>query len=346
MRFLIPLVLAACGSSPSPVPEASAEPPAAAEVVATWKGGQVTVADLEADVEQELMAMEQKYMLDRYQLLSQVLERAVDDALLESEAEARKQPDVRTLLSLEVEEKITLPSDADIESFYTEVQGQLRGAALEEVRPMLTAELMQRRMAERYQAYVADLRKQKHVESSLPYPELQRVDFELLDTDPVKGAADAPVTIVQFAEYQCYFCNKVSPTLDALLEDYDGKVKLVFKDYPLDNHKRAMPAAVAARCAGEQGKYWEMNRTLLGNQAALSDSDFDAYASKLGLSLDKFHACVESGRQEPLIRQGFEAGQRAGVQATPTFYVNGLLVSGAQPYDLFKTVIEQELAKR
>ncbi|MEZ4316734.1 MAG: DsbA family protein [Myxococcota bacterium] len=345
MRFLIPLVLVACGSQSAPT-TAVADTPQEESVVASWKGGKVTMSELEAEIGNRLVTMEQEYLLERYELMSRALDGAVDDALLEAEAKDRKMDDVRALLSAEVEQKITMPTEGEIAEFYGEVAGQLRGASLDEVKPMLTAELMQRRMADRYDEYMKELRKAKGVKSKLPYPDLARVELAVTDTDPVLGKRDAPVTIVQFAEYQCYYCNKVSPTLEALLKDYDGKVRLVFKDYPLENHTRAMPAAVAARCAGEQGRYWEMNKVLLGNQQALSDSDFDAYAERIGLDRAAFTSCLQSGRSEPLVRAAFSEGQRAGVQATPTFFVNGLLVSGAQPYDRFKAVIEQELEKR
>ena len=118
---------------------------------------------------------------------------------------------------------------------------------------------------------------------------------------------------------------------------------MVYKDFPLENHQRALPAAVAARCAGEQGKYWEMSRKLLENQQALGDDDFQTYASNLSLDVNTFETCRNSGEMEPLVRAAFKQGQDAGVAATPTFYVNGLLVSGAQPYDQFKAIIDQEL---
>jgi protein-disulfide isomerase len=341
-------LVAGCGSPSNPGDAHAGRKDASAtssDVVATWEGGEVTMADLEAEIGARLVTMEQEYQLQRYELLSRALDGAVDDALLEAEAESRKLADVRALLSQEIEEKITLPTDGEVEAFYTEVQPQLRGAKLEEVRSMLVAELMQRKMADRYEAYIAELREKKGVEASLPYPDLARVEIEVVDTDPVKGAKDAPITIVQYAEYQCYYCNKVSPTLDALLDDYEGKVRLVFKDFPLENHQRAMPAAVAARCAGEQDKYWEMNRILLANQQALRDSDFDQYAKQLGLDGEQFTKCLSSGVHEPRIREAFASGQQVGVQATPTFYVNGVLVSGAQPYDRFKDVIERELER-
>ena len=339
------LILFACGTrASSPVSPASAETPAAGSPIATWDGGQLTLGELEATVQKKLDAMESEHLLNRYNVLSQAMEKAVDDALLESEASKQGLPDPRALLQREIEEKATVPTPDEVAAFYEEVKPQLQGAPLDQVEGLLVRELMQRRMAEGYETYVAGLRKAAGVKGRVPYPDLKRVEVPLLPDDPVLGSPDAPVTIVQFAEYQCYYCNKVQPTLEALVADYDGKVKLVFKDFPLENHARAFPASVAARCAGEQDKYWEMNKVLLGNQRHLEDADLVRYATDLGLDTAAFDTCMASGRHDVAVRAAFEEGQRAGVEATPTFYVNGLLVSGAQPYDLFKQVIDQELA--
>jgi protein-disulfide isomerase len=354
MRTLALLALVACGNPQNPtqpasaaLPEAVAPAPSAGsgEVVARWKGGEITIGEVEVGVQGKLDAMEQEYLLNRFELLSQALDSAVDDKLLEAEAQARRLPDARALLSVEVEQKVSLPTDAEIEGFYAEVKGQLRGAPLDDVRSMLAGELIQRKMGERYQEFVAELRKTAGVTGSIPYPDLKRAELAVGPTDAVLGATDAPITIVQFAEYQCYYCAKVSPTLQALVEDYDGKVRVVFKDYPLDNHRRAMPSAVAARCAGEQQKYWPMNEKLLAEQSRLEDADFLRHADALKLDKKKFQACLEDGEMERRARANFAEGEKVGVQATPTFYVNGLLVSGAQPYDRFKAVIDQELAR-
>lgn len=340
MRVLL-MTLIACGGSPTPQPAAAA--PQQAGPVVTWKDGSLTMEQITHRVQGKLDAMEQEYQLERYDLLTRAMNAAIDDALLQAEADRRGLPDVDTLLREQIEKKVSPPDEATLLAFYEEVKPQLRGAPYEAVEQMLAGEWMQRDMGRRYELLLKELRTGADVKGSVPYPDLKRIDVPLEKTDPVLGKADAPVTIVQFAEYQCYFCAKVQPTLDALLEDYDGKVKLVYKDFPLENHTRALPAAVAARCAGEQGRYWEMSGKLLADQQALADEDFGAHAEAIGLNVEKFEACRAGGEMEPLVRASFELGQEVGVAATPTFYVNGLLVSGAQPYDQFKAIIEQEL---
>jgi protein-disulfide isomerase len=348
MRIAFLLALTACGGSPpSPVTPAEASPsPGADEPVATWKGGSVTLGEVEAKVQAQLDSMEQEYQLQRYQVLTQALDGAVDEALIEAKAKEEGLADAAALLKREVEDQVVRPTDEELQMFYEEVKGQLRGAPFEVVREMLANELTQRSMAARYTQYVKDLRAEAGVKGQIPYPDLKKVELAVSDTDPVLGDPDAPVSIVQFAEYQCYFCNKVNPTLKALVDDYDGKVNVVFKDFPLGNHQRAMPAAVAARCAGDQDQYWAMNEILLANQSALEDADFKRYAQNLALDTEAFDACLTSGRHDAAIRAAFAQGEAVGVQATPTFYVNGVLVSGAQPYQVFQTVIDQELARK
>ncbi len=343
---IAPLVLFfACGGQPhAPVPPAAAAP--TDPTVATWEGGELTLSDLEAKVEGRLRSLEQQYLLDRYQLLSQVLDSAIDDALLSAAAREAGVEDVEALLQEQIYAKVEPPTDEEKRALYEEVKDQLRGASYDAVEPLIEGELTQRRLREAYRAYIADLRAEAKVDAKLPYPSLPKVSIAITDDDPILGNPDAPVSIVQFAEYQCYFCNKVAPTLRALVEDYDGKVNLVFKDFPLENHRRAKPAAVAARCAGDQGKYWEMNAILLENQSELEDEHLVNYAKRIGLDTERFESCLHSGEHDAAIRAAAAQGEAAGVQATPTFFINGTLVSGAQPYDVFKTVIEQELARQ
>jgi protein-disulfide isomerase len=181
------------------------------------------------------------------------------------------------------------------------------------------------------------------VKADLPYPNLPRVQVPVAADDPVKGKDDARVTIVQFAEYQCYYCNRVNPTLQQLVSDYPNDVRIVFKDFPLGGHSRAMPAAIAAHCAGEQGKYWEMNQVLLENQDALGDDDFVRHAKSVGVDAEPFKKCLGAGAYDAGIQADLEAGQAAGVSATPSFFVNGVFLSGAQPIEKFRAVIDREL---
>lgn len=354
------MILIGCSGEPAPAaaPAAVTPPSAAATappsaggladdfVVASWNGGQVTYGELRTKTSDQLRAMETEYQLNRYETQSQALDQLVIQALLEAEAKRQGKADIDALLRAEIEEKVAPPSDQEVTEFYPVVARQLGGATLEEARPMLAQELIRRKQQEAYVAYVEKLRADASLTSGLPYPELPRVDVAVQPTDPIRGSVDAPVTVVQFAEYQCYYCMKVGPTIDRVLAEYDGKVRVVFKDYPLPSHSRAQPAAIAAHCAGDQGKYWEMNKVLLDNQQALNDSDLRAYAQQLKLDVAAWDTCVASGKFDPVVQGNIQEATRVGVSATPTFFVNGTLISGAQSFDRFKALIDRELAAK
>jgi len=348
--ILLALVPFACAGSKGEEPVAAAPAPVAGEmapetVLATWEGGQLTWGDVSADLESQLRAMQVEYLMKKYETTSQALDTKVNEMLLEAEAKKRGHADIDALLAAEIEAKVAPPSDEEVALFYASVKRQIGGATLEEARPMLEAEMVRRAQMERFRTFMEEVRTANAVAITLPYPDLPRIDVPVLAHDPVHGAADAQITIVQFAEYQCPYCKVISPTLDRVLENYDGKVKVVFKDYPLPSHSRAMPAAIAAHCAGDQGKYWEMNGLMLNNQGALGDTDLTRYASEIGLDGAAFASCVVSGKHDAAIAEDVAAAQKAGVEATPTLFVNGILVAGALPYDHFERLIEQELSK-
>src|SRR3989344_2730238 len=156
------------------------------------------------------------------------------------------------------------------------------------------------------------------------------------DGNYVKGDEDAPVTIYEFSDYQCPFCGRFfSTTLPEIEETYikTGKVKLVFNDFPLDSiHPEATPAALAARCAGDQGKYWEMHDILFTNQATLGNSAYKQWAVQLGLDVTEFNNCLDTRKHLSAVRSNLAEGQQAGIQGTPGFVINGQLISGAQPF--------------
>ncbi len=167
-----------------------------------------------------------------------------------------------------------------------------------------------------------------------------------LEDDAVKGDANAPVTIVEFSDYECPFCGRhFRDTLPSIISNYvdTGKVKIVFKDFPLNFHPNAQKAGEAAECAGEQGKYWEMHDKLFENQQALGVDDLKQYAKDIGLNSGNFDSCLDSGDQADEVRDDLSAGQSVGVSGTPANFVNGILVSGACPYSAFEDAIEAEL---
>lgn len=175
---------------------------------------------------------------------------------------------------------------------------------------------------------------------------------------PTLGRADAPVTIVEFSDYQCPFCQRFfATTLPALKQDYidTGRLRYVFRDYPLDQlHPQARKAAEAAHCAGEQGKYWEMHDMLFQNQRALAAPQLAEHARALGVDGAKFDECLSSGRQAARVERSLADGAAAGVQGTPGFVVGktraggvveGTLIRGAQPLETFRRIIDQALAQ-
>jgi len=168
-----------------------------------------------------------------------------------------------------------------------------------------------------------------------------------LDDDAVKGEEDAPVTIVEFSDYECPYCGRFySQTRDQIISEYvdTGKVKMVFRDFPLSFHQNAQKAAEAAECAGEQGKYWEMHDALYSNQQSLDVASIKGYAADLGLNTGDFESCLDNGDMAAEVQKDFTEGQGYGVRGTPAFFINGKLVSGAQPFSVFQQAIDAELA--
>jgi len=166
-----------------------------------------------------------------------------------------------------------------------------------------------------------------------------------VDDDPVKGPSDAKVTIVEFSEFQCPFCARVQPTVNQILEEYGDDVRIVYRDFPLSFHQYAQKAAEAAECADDQGKFWEYHDKLFENQQALDTSNLKQYAKDLGLDSAQFDSCLDSGKYELEVKKDFQDGQSYGVSGTPTFFINGIKVVGAQPFSTFKQVIDSELTK-
>jgi len=169
-----------------------------------------------------------------------------------------------------------------------------------------------------------------------------------VDDDAIKGSSNAPVTMIEFSDYECPFCGRYfQQTYPQIVKEYvdSGKVKIVFRDFPLSFHENAQKAAEAAECAGEQGKYWEMHDKLFKNQDALEVNSLKQYAKELGLNTKTFDDCLDSGKMDSEIQKDFEDGQDAGVSGTPAFFINGIPLTGAQPFEEFKKIIEQEINK-
>ncbi len=171
---------------------------------------------------------------------------------------------------------------------------------------------------------------------------------EEVESEIVKGDATAPVTIIEFTDFQCPSCQKAWGVMKQVETDYvaKGKVKLVFKNFPLDIvHPMAQASAQAGECAHEQDKFWEYQDKLFANQQSLSNDNLKKWAKEVGLDESKFNSCFDSKKYESEVAKDQQEGLKAGVQGTPAFLINGQLYSGALPYAQFKQLIEAELAK-
>ena len=167
------------------------------------------------------------------------------------------------------------------------------------------------------------------------------------DNDAVLGDPNAPVTIIEFSDYECPFCGRFyQNTMPQLISEYidTGKAKLIFRDFPLSFHKSAQKASEAAECAGDQGKYYEMHDKIFENQQSITVSDLKVYAEQIGLKVDEFNVCLDTDKHKDEVLQDFRDGQKAGVSGTPSFFINGKMLVGAQPFEAFKKIIDDELA--
>ncbi len=176
-----------------------------------------------------------------------------------------------------------------------------------------------------------------------PPPQVQKI--ELRPDDPQKGPRNAPVTVVVFSDFQCPFCSRVEPSLTQLQKAYPADVRVVWKHLPLAMHPQAMPAALAAEAAREQGKFWEMHEALFQNQAQLSPDQYGVQARKLGLDMAKFQASSGAAATRARVEEDAKLGARVAPQGTPTLYVNCRQVVGAQPYEVFQKMVDEQLAR-
>lgn len=175
--------------------------------------------------------------------------------------------------------------------------------------------------------------------------QVRRYDIPV-DDDPSLGPAGAAITIIEFSDYECPFCTKwhdeVWPQIQAA---YPSQVRLVYRDFPLSSiHSNAIPAAEAANCAGEQDKYWEYHGALFSNAYGLGRSSFERYATDLKMDLTAFNECLDSRRYQKEVEDDYNFAAGLGIRSTPTFFINGIALVGAQPFDVFKEVIDLELA--
>lgn len=330
------LVLAGCADTRTTAQEAPTGEPA---VLARVNGTAITDADVRASLGPELARLEAQV----YELKKRQVDAIIAERLLEAEA-TRRGVSRQALEAEEIAAKVTPVTEEELSDFITANRTRIRGDAAA-LKPQIRAFLEERKFDERRGAFVEALRDKNKVEVMLAAPAPYRATLDL-DGAPVRGAQDAPVTIVEFSDFHCPFCRSVQPTLTDLLARYKGRVRLVYKHLPLDTlHPQARRASHASYCAQQQGKFWEFHDVLYQDGSSdSSDASLARIAAAAGLEHAPFERCLASPDAAAVVERDVTQGSELGLTGTPGFFINGRELNGAQPLDAFVRVIEEELA--
>ena len=329
------LLFISCSTSAQPI-----KPQTASDVVATVGATSITLAQVDELALQQPASSFGSLKLSQamYEARRMALDDLVGDALIDQDAKARSL-DRAAVVEQEISSKVTQPTDAEIATWYQANQQRVQGATLDQVRAPIRAYLMQERTNTVRQAYLGRLKTKTMVKMMLEPP---RLTVKPAD-GPAQGPASAPIELIEFSDFQCPYCQRAHPTVKQVLDTYGSRIRLVYRNYPLPNHPNARPAAEAAQCANEQGKFWQYHDRLFANPGKLGDADLKQGAAELGLDAGRFNACVDSHKYKSVVDADIKDGNAAGVSGTPAFFINGRVLTGAQPFEAFKRIIDEEL---
>lgn len=331
--FLSAWALLACSATGQ---EAAVAPAAAGdgdEIVATIDGEPIRVSDL--GIGGELTRLRQ----EEYQAKIEGVESKIAEILLRKDAE-RQGLTFEAYLEQEIGAKIEGPTDEQIQRFYDQQKARI-GRPIEEVRSQIERVLQQELVRQAHNELVAKLRQGVDIKVNVDPP---RVEVAA-ETVRVRGPETAPISIIEFSDFQCPFCRQVQPALAELQTRYGDKIRWSFKDLPLSSiHPQAQGAAEAARCAADQGKFWEFRAAMFAS-TNITPELFQTTADGLGVNSDEFKTCLASGRHREAVLADSAEAEGLGITGTPAFVINGVLLSGAQPLENFVAVIDRELSR-
>jgi len=298
----------------------------------------ITVAELERPVANRIYDLEKEI----YAIKQRRLDEIITNRVLQKEAE-RKGSTVEQLIAsaLSNQEEI---GNGEIHGYYQENVQHLGGwkGTQEELRGRIREFLKERRAQEILLEYIDSLKEQHQVDVFLKKPSLPLTGVNV-ENSPTLGPSDAPVVVVEFSDYLCPACRSEHEVTGRIKKAYEGKLWWVFKDFPLDMHEGAKEMAQAARCAGEQGKFWEYQDLMFSCDGRPDTDQFRAYARELNLDVDQFARSLETGKHLPFVEADIRSAREAGVSATPTFLINGKKVAGTVPFEEFEKLIDESL---
>lgn len=301
----------------------------------------ITMADVRGQVGEELDSLQMQYRSQRHQLLQSAVEGLVRDRLLADEAE-RRGVTREDLLEAEIGDRVEI-TDREVEAFYQQNRDRLGGRSLEMLRPAIE-QFLREQERDRLIGEVTDGLAEEHGVEILLEP--FRVELETAGA-PARGPEGAPVTLVEFSDFECPYCGGFYETLKRVEEVYEDRVRIVFRHLPLEQlHPNAMAAAEASMCAADQDAFWEMHDLMFTEQDSLTAADLEDKAERVGLDMETFRACMQSDRHLEEIRGDQDRAQRLGLSGTPAVFVNGRPVEGgAVPFEALAEIIEDELER-
>jgi protein-disulfide isomerase len=304
--------------------------------VATVNGAVISELDLLQLAAGQLQRLRQQ----EYEVKAKVLDQLIATRLLQAEA-AKQGITVIELTDLELQTKVTDPTAGEVEAYYLAQKDKLQ-RPLSDVLVQLRQALRQAKIQQAMEQYVSRLKADAKIQISLSPPRVQVAD----NPKRARGNANAAVSIVEFSDYHCPFCKRAESVVQEVMAKYDGRVRLVYRDFPLDNlHPRARAAAEAASCAGDQGKFWEYHDLLLAHAPKASDDDLKGFATTLVLDMEKFNGCIFQNTHRDAVQRDIDEGTKLGISGTPAFFINGRFLNGAQPLEKFIQIIDDELAR-
>jgi protein-disulfide isomerase len=359
LLFLLPIAAVACGTPKNKAPSADTPLAKIGKDTITWGDiskdvtpqldqAEKRLASAKEEAEAALVDAKFQYEQGVYQAKRGALEKIISDKLLAPLAKEKgltvdqfKQAKMK-----EIVDQQPAPSEQEQRALYDQVKASGRQLDdFEKLQPQIVEYMKMQKAGPEAQKFFDDLEKKAGVQILLP-PIKREVDAK----GPSKGNAKAPVTIVEFSDFQCPYCVRAEPTVEQVLSAYGDKVRLVYRDYPLPMHPYAPKAAEASHCAEDQGKYWEMHGKLFATSGTangeLPVDTLKKLARDLGLDGAKFDKCLDSGEKKSVVDENTKAGRAAGVTGTPAFFINGRFISGALPLDEFKKIVDEELASK
>ncbi|SRR5579872_7032749 len=301
-------------------------------VVAEVGGIKLTAADLQREESSKLLQARYTY----YQAQSKALEDLIDKTLLEQKAKSENLT-VDQLMDRDIKSQVKDPTEDQMQVYY---EGLDTDQPYASVRDKILDKIRQVRTDHLRTAYIAKLREQGNVVIALA-PPTAHVELENAET---LGSKTAPVMLVEFADYECPYCQRVAPDVKKIEADYGGKLAITYKDFPLPMHSHAEKAAEAVRCAGKQGKFWEMHDEVFHSHE-LDIDQLKAQARALSLDSTQFDKCLDSGETAAAVQQDRQEGVKLGLTGTPSFFINGHFISGSLDYATLHRLIDQQLTK-